>query len=251
MKILISLITKVRDNTKYHIQQYGRIKGLFRSSWYNFLALLVIFWITLVPFKILSFIFTFFSPKIQYDSLMMFVYMSNIELIIGAIIIEIGLYLYTGIPLLNNKSKQRVISYICVSVLTLGGIFMSLNGVNKYCYIKEQKDHEQFVIAARYGFINKEIIYKPSDIDFVNISDEICYGQKSNGKSTIRTGPYQSYNFKIYLKNNKCLEMQALKLDNCDYLYEYLTQNNVPIVYEGKTKFGINESARYSFLDHN
>lgn len=251
MKILISLFKKIKDNTKYHIQKYGRIKGCFKSSWYNFLVLLVILWITLVPFKILSFVFTIFGPKVYYYSFMTFSEMGNIELILGAIITEIGLYLYTGIPLLNNKYKKRVISCICVSALMLGGIFIALNGVDKYCYINEHKEDKQFVIAARHGILNKEIIYKPSDIDFVNISDEICYGQKTNGKSTIRTGPYQSYNFKIYLKSNKCLEMQALKLDNCDYLYEYLTQNNVPIVYEGKTKIDINASEKDTSLDHN
>lgn len=66
----------------------------------------------------------------------------------------------------------------------------------------------------------------------VRISNEITYGERSNGKSTVRTGPYQDCEFKIYLKDGKCLEMEELKC--CDYLYKYLTKNNVTIVYEEK-----------------
>ncbi|MDP4176790.1 MAG: hypothetical protein Q8900_00430 [Bacillota bacterium] len=250
MKLLISIIIDIKDIIKDNIHQYGWIKGCFRSCQYIFIPLLCICSLIGIPFTALSFIFKLFSPDVKYHSLMMVAGMSNMELTIGIIITEIGLLLYIGIYLLNNKIRQIVMACICVSVLTLGGIFIAFDGIDKYCYIKENKNYEQFVIAARYGLLSEEIFYEPSDIDFVKISDEISYEEKVQGKSTILTGPYQSYNFKIYLKNNKCLEMQALKSDNCDYLYEYLTQNNVPIVYEGKTKLGINVTAKYTFLGH-
>lgn len=230
MQYLIYSIMWMIENIQDCIHKDGYILGFIKSLKVTCLVLFFILFMIGLPFYIINFIFFSFSPTAKCRGILEYTIAiaGDTGEIIGVIITEIGLYLFSGIHLLNNKSKQRFMALFCAIFFTLSGIFIGLNDVEKYCFF----NNKQCSIVARYGLLSKEIKYKPSDIDFVRISDKITYIEEASHRSTIITGPYHYCNFKIYLKDNECLEMEEIRLKDYNYLYDYLTTNNVRIVNE-------------------
>lgn len=230
MQYLIYSIMWMIENIQDCIHKDGYLIGFIKSLKVTCLVLFFVFFMIGLPFYIINFIFFSFSPTAKYRGILEYAMgiVGDTGEIIAVLIIEIGLYLFSVIPLLNKKSKKRFMALFCATFLTLSGIFIGFNDVEKYCYF----NNKQCSIVARYGLLSKEISYKPSDIDFVRISNKITYIEEASHRSTIITGPYHYCNYKIYLKDNECLEMEEIKLKDYNYLYNYLTANNVRIVNE-------------------